>query len=63
MKKAYVSITYLFTYDPNDLNLPEDCSNVELEDQAAAVTQDFLNTVEQYTFMSPNDIEIEAVDI
>ena len=55
---AYVSMTYLFTFEPHEVGMPDDCADLELE---AAVTG-YLNRIFEETVHHlgmPNDIEIE----
>ena len=55
---AYASTTYLFTFEPHEVGMPDDCTDLELE---AAVTG-YLNRIFEETVHylgMPNDIEIE----
>lgn len=54
---AYVSMTYLFTFEPSEVGLSEDCTDLELE---AAVTGYLNRMFEETTHYLgvPNDIEI-----
>ena len=60
MRKVYASVTYLFTYDIEDLNLPEDCTDLEMEEKANEFVDEFVQTVHLQTFIVPNDIELEV---
>ena len=60
MRKVYASVTYLFTYDIEDLNLPEDCTDLEMEEKANEIIDEFVQTVHLHTFIVPNDIEFEV---
>lgn len=54
---AYASTTYLFSFEPHEVGMPDDCTDSELE---AAVTG-YLNRIFEETIDylgAPNDIEI-----
>lgn len=62
MKKAYVAINYLFTVEPSDVGLDNNCSKEELY---AAAEKYMENTVSEMDFlleMEHNDLEISVVE-
>ena len=58
-KQAYVSVTYLFTFEPSEVGIPEDCT----EDEFAAAIDGYLNRVfeevQGAADIIPNDIEVD----
>ena len=58
MRKVYISVSYLFLYDEEDLGLGEGASRNELADAAADRVEEILA---ELTTMSYNDIEIEVL--
>ena len=58
MKTAYVSLTYLFQYEPKELGLTDDCTEEEFE---AAIERQLSELFDEvYEFMGvPNDIEMD----
>ena len=58
MRKVYVSVSYLFLYDEEDLGLGEDASRDELADAAADRVEEILA---ELTTMSYNDMEVEVL--
>lgn len=59
MRKVYVSVSYLFLYDEEDLGLREGASRDELADAAADRVEEILA---ELTTMSYNDMEIEVLE-
>ena len=56
-KEAQVSVTYLFTFNPNEVGISEKCTDKEFE----CAINGYLNRVFEETVNSlgmPNDIEI-----
>lgn len=58
MRKVYISVSYLFLYDEEDLGLGEGASRNELADAAADRVEEILA---ELTTMSYNDMEIEVL--
>ena len=58
MRKIYVSVSYLFLYDEEDLGLGEGASRDELADAAADRVEEILA---ELTTMSYNDMEVEVL--
>lgn len=58
MRKVYVSVSYLFLYDEEDLGLGEGASRDELADAASDRVEEILA---ELTSMSYNDMEIEVL--
>ena len=58
MRKVYVSVSYLFLYDEEDLGLGEGASCDELADAAADRVEEILA---ELTTMSYNDMEVEVL--
>lgn len=59
MRQVYVSVSYLFLYDEEDLGLGENASRDELADAAADKVEEVLA---ELTSMSYNDMEIEVLE-
>ena len=57
-KMAYVSVTYLFSFEPKDLNLNENCDKDEFYELVSKKMEDLLKFVRQETDMCYNDLEI-----
>ena len=53
-KMAYVSVTFLYSFEPKDLNLDDDCS----EDEFRAAIEDKMKKEEMIMPYSFDDIEI-----
>ena len=58
MRKVYVSVSYLFLYDEEDLGLGEGASRDELANAASDRVEEILS---ELTTMSYNDMEIEVL--
>lgn len=58
-KQAYVSVTYLFTFEPSEVGISEDCPKSQFE----AAINDYLNRVfegiQSTAGIIPNDIEVD----
>ena len=62
-KVAYVSVTYLYTLEPNELGLDDNCSKEELKEAADEYMNNELAQVYDAVKMTPNDVEIEVVNV
>lgn len=62
MKMAYVSVTYLFSFEPEKLNLNEDCSEEEFYEATEIHMNETLTLVQQATGLTHNDLEITVLD-
>lgn len=58
MKRAYVSVTYLWSFEPHDLGLPEDCADEELEAAADDRMESITNAISDLADIYPNDVEV-----
>lgn len=58
MKRAYVSVTYLWSFEPHDLGLSEDCSEEELETAAEARMEQITDAISELADIFPNDVEV-----
>lgn len=61
-KMAYVSVTYLFSFEPKNLNLNEDCSEEEFYEATEIHMNEALALVQQATGLTHNDLEITILD-
>lgn len=61
-KMAYVSVTYLFSFEPKNLNLNEDCSEEEFYEATEVHMNEALTLVQQATGLTHNDLEITVLD-
>lgn len=61
-KMAYVSVTYLFSFEPKNLNLNEDCSEEEFYEATKIHMNEALTLVQQATGLTHNDLEITVLD-
>lgn len=61
-KMAYVSVTYLFSFEPKNFNLNEDCSEKELYKATEIHMNEALTLVQQATGLTHNDLEITVLD-
>ena len=57
-KTAYVSVTYLFSFESKDFNLPDNCDKDEFYELVSKKMEDLLEFVRQETDMCYNDLEI-----
>ena len=58
MKTAYVSLTYLFQFEPKELGLTDDCTEEEFEAAIDGQLSEVFDEVYE-TIGCPNDIEKE----
>ena len=61
MKAAYCSLTYLFTLDVDDLDLPADATEAEIEDAAEAKMEKVIEYISEQTGFLHNDCEISVI--
>lgn len=61
-KMAYVSVTYLFSFEPKDFNLNEDCSKKEFYEATEIHMDEALTLVQQATGLTYNDLGITILD-
>ena len=62
MKKAYVSVTYLFQFEPSEVGIPEDCTKREFEAAIDGCLNRVFEEIHTIAEITPNDIEIEIMD-
>lgn len=60
MKRAYCSVTYLWSFEPHDLGLPADCTEEELEAAAEARMEKITDAVAGLADIFPNDVEVSV---
>lgn len=60
MKRAYVSVTYLWSFEPHDLGLSEDCSEEELETAAEVRMEQITDAISALADIFPNDVEVSV---
>ena len=60
MKRAYCSVTYLWSFEPHDLGLPEDCTEEELETAAEARMEKITEVISELADIFPNDVEVSV---
>ena len=60
MKRAYCSVTYLWSFEPHDLDLPEDCTEEELEAAAEAHMEKITEVISELADIFPNDVEVSV---
>lgn len=58
-KTAYVSVTYLFTFEPADVGLSDDCTKKEFYEAVDALMERKTDLVGMQADIFPNDIEID----
>ena len=58
-KQAYVSVTYLFAFEPSEVGISEDCSESEFEAAVDGYLNRVFEEVEGTVGIIPNDIEID----
>lgn len=58
MKTAYVSLTYLFQFEPKELGLTEDCTEEEFEAAIDGQLSEVFDKVHEIMGV-PNDIEMD----
>lgn len=58
-KQAYVSVTYLFTFEPSEVGIPEDCTKSEFEAAVDGYLNRVFEEVEGAADIIPNDIEVD----
>lgn len=61
-KMAYVSVTYLFSFEPKDFNLDDDCTKDELYEETNIHMEKALSLVQQATGLAYNDLEVTVLD-
>lgn len=59
-KTAYCSLTYLWSFTPEELGLPHDCSKEELEDAAEAHMRELVDAISHMADIYPNDLEVSV---
>ena len=62
MKKAYVSVTYLFQFEPSEVGIPDDCTKREFEAAIDGYLNRVFEEVHSAADIVPNEIEIEIID-
>ena len=62
MKKAYVSVTYLFQFEPSEVGIPEDCTKREFEAAIDGYLNRVFAEVQAAADIIPNDVEVEIMD-
>ena len=62
MKNAYASVTYLFVKSPEELDLPSDCSDQELEEAMDRYIEEVTNYISEQTDIFHNDCEITVAE-
>lgn len=60
MKRAYCSVTYLWSFEPSELGLSEDCTEEELEAAAEERMEKITNIISQRADIFPNDVEVSV---
>lgn len=60
MKRAYCSVTYLWSFEPHDLGLPEDCTEEELEAAAEARMEKITEVISELADIFPNGVEVSV---
>lgn len=58
MKKAYISINYLFIIEPNEVGLDNNCSEEELYAAAEDNISKIISEMDESVLMEHNDLEI-----
>ena len=61
MKTAYCSLTYLFSFTVDELDLPADATEVEIEAAAEAKMEKVIEYISEQTEFLHNDCEISVV--
>ena len=61
-KQVNVSLTFLLTFYPKDLNLDNSASRTELMDYADVQIDEILRTIRSATGLEVNDIEVEVCE-
>lgn len=62
MKKAYVSVTYLFQFEPSEVGVSEDCTDQEFEAAIDGYLNRVFEEVQSVADIIPNEIETEIMD-
>lgn len=62
MKKAYISINYLFIIEPNEVGLDNNCSEEELYAAAEDNISKIISEMDESVLMEHNDLEISVVE-
>lgn len=60
MKQTYCSVTYLWSFEPAMLGLPDDCSDEELERAAEARMEKITELISMQADIYPNDVEVSV---
>jgi len=58
-KQAYVSVTYLFTFEPSEVGVSEDCTESEFEAAIDGYLNRVFEEVQGAADIIPNDIEVD----
>lgn len=61
MKTAYCSLTYLFSFTADDLDLPADATKTEIEEAAEAKMEKIIEYISEQTGFLLNDCEISVL--
>lgn len=61
-KQVNVSLTFLLTFYPEDLNLDDSASRTELMDYADVQIDEILRTIRSATGLEVSDIEVEVCE-
>ena len=61
-KQVNVSLTFLLTFYPKDLNLDNSASRTELMDYADVQIDEILRIIRSATGLEANDIEVEVCE-
>ena len=61
-KMAYVSVTYLFSFEPKNFYLEEDCSKEEFDEATNTHMEEMLSLIQQATGLNYNDLEITILE-
>lgn len=62
MKKAYISINYLFIVEPSEVGLDNNCSEEELYAAAEDNISKIISEMDESVLMEHNDLEISVVE-
>ena len=60
-KAAYVNVTYLYMFEPNELGLDDNCSEEEFNNAVSNFMSNELERVHDLTELSHNDVDISIV--
>lgn len=62
MKKAYISVNYLFTLEPEEVDLSNDCSEEEFYNTVKEYMENATSNMDFLLEMEHNDLEIDIVE-